>query len=193
MSSAFCNPERRLKDNQPVWISEQDEQGRRADPRFLKAAYALSERLLSYRQHELRDYGRAAELLERAVHAASHADHCQPVENFAGYLVRRFTGMMDAVLKREKRTQYVEPQALAEQYWTLDDDLERIENRIRLDQIMSFMDPEIRRVCIRLLDGYSMADIARELGVTSNALYLRFRRGCKKAIERLESGDPPQG
>src|SRR4051794_20230225 len=144
MSSAFCNPEHRFKDTEPVWIPEQDEQGRPADPRFLKAAYALSERLLTYRQHDLRDRGRAAEILEKAVHAASHADHREPVENFAGYLVRRFTGIMDTVLKREKRIEYVESQALAEQHSTLDDELERIENHIRLNQIMSFMDPEIR-------------------------------------------------
>lgn len=190
MSSAFCNPEHRLKNEDRVWIPEQDDQGRPADPRFVKAAYALSERLLTYRQHELRDPSRSAELLAKAVHAASHADHREPVENFAGYLVRRFTGIVDAVLKRDKRIQYVDSQAVAEQY-SVYDDLERIENRIRLNQIISFMDPEIRSICVRLLDGYSMADIAGESDLTLNALRLRFRRGCKKAMERLESGDPP--
>jgi RNA polymerase sigma factor (sigma-70 family) len=190
MFPASCNPNDQFNHNESVWIAEQDQHGRPADPRFVKAAYALADRLLSYRHSELRDPSRAADLLEKAVHAASHADHREPVENFAGYLVRRFTGIVDAFLKRERRVEYLEPQALADQYPTLNDELERIENHIRLGEVMSFMDAETRRICVRVLDGYAMAEIARELGVTPNALHLRFRRGCKKAIERMEAGDP---
>jgi DNA-directed RNA polymerase specialized sigma24 family protein len=186
----FCNPEHQFNDEATVWIREHDEHGRRANPRFVKAAYELSSRLLYYRHRELRDRSRAAEFLDTAVHAASHADHREPVGNFAGYLVRRFTGIVDAFLKREKRIDYFDPQVLADRCSTLDDDLERIENHIRLEQVMAFMDPETRCICVRVLDGYSMADIARELGVTPNALYLRFRRGCKKAIAQMEADEP---
>jgi hypothetical protein len=98
----------------------------------VQAAYALADRLLGYRQNELQDPSRAAEFLEKAVHASSHADHREPVQNFAGYLVRRFTGIVDAFLKREKRVEYVDPQALANRYSTLHDELEQIENRTRM-------------------------------------------------------------
>ena len=190
MFPGSCNPNPQCNQDESVWIREQDQHGRPADPRFVQAAYALSDRLLGYRQNELQDPSRAAEFLEKAVHASSHADHREPVQNFAGYLVRRFTGIVDAFLKREKRVEYVDPQALANRYSTLHDELEQIENRIRLDQVMSFMDSETLRICFRVLDGHTMADVARELGITPNALYLRFRRGCIKAIERMEAGGP---
>ena len=191
MFPGSCNPNPQCNQDESVWIREQDQHGRPADPRFVQAAYTLADRLLGYRQNELQDPRRAAEFLEKAVHASSHADHREPVQNFAGYLVRRFTGIVDAVLKREKRVEYVDPQALANRYSTLHDELEQIENRIRLDQVMSFMDSETLRICFRVLDGHTMADVARELGITPNALYLRFRRGCTNAIERMEAGDPP--
>jgi hypothetical protein len=191
MFPGSCNPNPQCNQDESVWIREQDQHGRPADPRFVQAAYTLADRLLGYRQNELQDPSRAAEFLEKAVHASSHADHREPVQNFAGYLVRRFTGIVDAFLKREKRVEYVDPQALANRYSTLHDELEQIENRIRLDQVMSFMDSETLRICFRVLDGHTMADVARELGITPNALYLRFRRGCTKAIERMEAGDPP--
>jgi hypothetical protein len=190
MFPASCNPNPQCNEDESTWIREQDQHGRPADPRFVQAAYALADRLLLYRHSELRDPSRAAEFLEKAVHASTHADHRETVQNFAGYLVRRFTGIVDAVLKREKRVEYVDPQALANRYSTLHDELEQIENRIRLDQVMSFMDSETLRICFRVLDGHTMADVARELGITPNALYLRFRRGCTKAIERMEAGDP---
>lgn len=190
MFPASCNPNQQYKDDESVCISEHDQHGCPADPRFVEAAYALADRLLGYRQSELQDPSRAAEFLEKAVHDSSHADHREPVQNFAGYLVRRFTGIVDAFLRREKRIEYVDPQALADRYSTLHDELEQIENRIRLDQVMSFMDSETLRICFRVLDGHTMADVARELSITPNALYLRFRRGCTKAIERMEAGDP---
>ena len=190
MFPASCNPNPQCNEAESLWIREQDEHGRPADPRFVEAAYALADRLLLYRQSELRDPSRAAELLEKAVHASTHADHRVPVQNFTGYLVRRFTGIVDAVLKREKRVEYIDPEVLEDRYSALHDELKQIENRIRLDEVMSFMDSETLRICFRVLDGHTMADVARELGITPNALYLRFRRGCTKAIERMEAGGP---
>jgi DNA-directed RNA polymerase specialized sigma24 family protein len=183
------NPDPRL--NKEVWIAERDEHGRTADARFIQAGYVLAKRLLYYRNRELRDTSRAAEILEAAVHSASRSEHEEPVKNFAAYLVRRFTRMIDSVVHREARFDYVEPHILAEKHYTLDEDLERLDNRIRLNQVMSYMDADIRLICIGVLHGYTMAEIARELGITSNVLHLRFRRGCKKALDRLESGDPP--
>ncbi len=186
-----CTPPHPRSDRDPcVWISEHDDQGRRADPRFLEAAYSLAGTLLQYRRNELQDESRAMQLLEEAVHSASNSEHKEPVTNFSAYLVRRFTTLVDTVLKREQRIQYREPQALAETY-SADDDLDRLENDLYLTKIMSFMDEETRRLAVRVLHGYSVAEIARELGVTANSLHLRFRKGCKKAAERLEAGEPP--
>ena len=173
-----------------VWISEHDDQGRPADPRFVEAAYSLAGTLLQYRRNELRDESRAMQLLEEAVHSASNSEHRAPVTNFSAYLVRRYTTLVDTVLQREQRIQYKEPQALAETY-SIEDDVERLENDLYLTKIMSFMDEETRRLCVRILHGYSVAEIARELGVTANSLHLKFRKGCKKAVERLEAGEPP--
>lgn len=181
-------PHQPFDGDRPFWISDHDEEGRPADPQFLEAAYSLGSTLLRYRQNELRDKGRAVELLEKAVHSASNSEHKKPVSNFPGYLVRRFTSLVDTVLRREKQIEYEEPQTLAERY-ALDEDLKRLDNDILLTKIMSFMDSETRRICMRILDDYSIAEIARELGVTPNSLYTKFRRGCKKAIERLEDGE----
>lgn len=189
MFPSSCNPDPQFK--REVWISQHDEHGRVADPKFLAAAYALADRLLTYRQRELRDMSRASELLEDAVHSASRSHHEEPVRNFAGYLVRRFTRIVDSVVHREKRVEYVEPAVLAEKHYTLDEDLKRLEDRLRLNEVMSQMDSETERICIRMLDGYKMTEIARELGIEANTLRLRFRRGCKKALERLEAGDSP--
>lgn len=190
MSVPCTPPHPRFERERSVWISERDDQGRPADPRFVEAAYSLAGTLLQYRRNELRDESRAMQLLEEAVHSASNSAHREPVTNFAAYLARRFRSLVDTVLQREQRIEYKEPQALAESC-TLEDDLERLENDLCLTKIMSFMDEETRRLCVRILHGYSVPEIASELGVTPNSLHLRFRKGCRKAIERLEAGEPP--
>ena len=180
------NPHQPLDADRAFWIRDRDDDGRPVDPRFLEAAYAIGGELLRYREHELRDEHRAVELLEQAVHSANRSRHKKPVANFTGYLVQRFTSIVDTVLRRESRVQYQESQKLEECH-VLEDELERWHNDLRIAEALSVMDDETRRICIRLMAGYKLSEIARELGVTPNSVYLKFRRGSANALKRLET------
>ncbi len=182
-----CNPHAG-RQQYALWICDKDETGASVDPQFIRAAYELAPTLLRYRKRELGCESIAADLIQAAVNAASRAAHFKPVGDPSAYLFTVFSRKVNRHLQKAN----VEV-TLAEEFV---DDLVRggqdqssttqtIEDRILLREFKAQMDDWTRKICNMKLVGYSIEEIARDLGEPTNRVAVRYTRGITKAAKRL--------
>jgi RNA polymerase sigma factor (sigma-70 family) len=170
-----------------LWVSPVDAQGIPADPMFLTAAERIGSDFLSYRPRDFNDPSRALEFAERAVYLASRAKKKRPVEDAVAYLFRTFTNLVDREIERTRR------------FVALDDDLLRaigrrsvaepeaeMENAISWREALETLDPTMQWVLWRLYWGFSVNEIAAQLGISPNTLSQRIRRARKHLKKVLD-------
>jgi len=171
-----------------------DDQAIPVDPVFLAAAERIGADFFCYRARELNDDSRAMELAERAVHKASRARKSRPVEDPVAYLLRTFTNLVDAELERSRR------------FLSLSDDVMRAVGRRELSEVQQEMDRSMewrevldsvdetmQFVLWRLYWGFSVKEIADEIGITPNTLSQRLsrtRKQLKKTLDPKVISDP---
>jgi RNA polymerase sigma factor (sigma-70 family) len=171
-----------------LWVSPVDAQGIPADPMFLEAAERIGSDFTNYRTRDLNDPSRALEFAERAVYLASRAKKKRPVEDAVAYLFRTFTNLVDREIERTRR------------FVALDDDLLRfigrrsagepeagMEKAITWREALDTLDPTMRWVLWRLYWGFSVNEIADQLGISPNTLSQRIcrtRKHLKKVLDR---------
>ncbi len=170
-----------------LWVSPVDDQNIPVDPMFLAAAERIGTDFFFYRARELNDGSRALELAERAVHKASRARKPRPVEDPVAYLFRTFTNMVDAELERSRR------------FLSLSDGIIRAVGRRELTEVQQQMDrsvewhevvdsasPDMQFALWWWYWGFSIKEIAAELGVTPNTLSQRISRMRKQLKKTLD-------
>lgn len=169
-----------------LWVSPVDSQGIPADPMFLKAAEAIGSDFIHYRSRDVNDPSRSLEFAERAVYLASQAKKKRPVEDAVRYLFRTFTNLVDQEIERTRR------------FVPLDDDLlhaigrrrageAEMEKAITWREALDTLDPTMQWVLWRLYWGFSVNDIADQLGIPPNTLSQRLsraRKHLKKILDR---------
>lgn len=172
-----------------LWVSPVDLHGVLADPMFLRAAEQIGGDFLTYRARDINDPSRVMELADRAVHLASRAQKKRPVEDAVRYLFRTFTNLVDQEIERNRR------------FVSLDDNLVHALGRkqlseteteltesIRWREALDTLSPTMRWVFWRLYWGYSVNEIAEELGISPNTLSQRIRRARKHLKKVLDRG-----
>jgi RNA polymerase sigma factor (sigma-70 family) len=175
-------------------VNPVDDQAIPVDPVFLAAAERIGADFFCYRARELNDGSRALELAERAVHKASRARKSRPVEDPVAYLFRTFTNPVDAELERSRR------------FLSLSDDVMRAVGRRELTEaqqemdrsvewreVLDSVDETMQFVLWRLYWGFSVREIADEIGITPNTLSQRLsrtRKQLKKALDPKVISDP---
>lgn len=170
-----------------LWVSPVDDQAIPVDPVFLTAAERIGADFFCYRARELNDDSRALELAERAVHKASRARKSRPVEDPVAYLFRTFTNLVDAELERSRR------------FLSLSDDVMRAVGRreitevqqemvraVEWREVLNSVDETMQFVLWRLYWGFSVKEIAAEIGVTPNTLSQRLSRTRKQLKKTLD-------
>ncbi len=170
-----------------LWVSPVDDQAMPVDPVFLAAAERIGADFFCYRAREMNDDSRALELAERAVHKASRARKSRPVEDPVAYLFRTFTNLVDAELERSRR------------FLSLSDDVMRAVGRREITEVQQEMDRSVewcevldsvdettQFVLWRLYWGFSVKEIAAEIGVTPNTLSQRLSRTRKQLKKTLD-------
>jgi RNA polymerase sigma factor (sigma-70 family) len=173
-----------------LWVSPLDDRKVPVDPVFIDAAACIGRGFLRYRARELNDESRALELAERAVHLCSRANKRKPVDDPVAYLFRTFSNLIDRELDRLGRFLP----------W-LDDFLyvagkgqqEELEREIEWREILESLDEPIRSVFHRLRSGFTVNEIANQLGISPEALSQRLSRARKKLKETLDPGRPSKG
>ncbi|MCE5306098.1 MAG: hypothetical protein LLG20_00495 [Acidobacteriales bacterium] len=170
-----------------LWVSPVDDQATPVDPAFLQAAERIGGDFFLYRARELNDGSRALELAEKAVHKASRARKSRPVEDPVAYLFRTFTNMVDAELERSRR------------FRSLSDDVMRavgrrdrtgsqreVDRSLEWQEVLDSVDETMQFVLWQLYWGFSIKEIADEIGVTPNTLSQRLSRMRKQLKKTLD-------
>ena len=159
------------------------------DPNFAKAAYEKARDFRLYRAQELRDDAVRADLVERAVYAASRARKPDLVRDTKAYLFATFARLVDEQIKKDRG---LEHKALVEidgysHACTRSLSAATIDDVILQRQILDAMSPEDRVIWKRRLVGYDVNEIAAELNITPNCLSVRIKRGIAEVRQILLS------
>jgi len=169
------------------WIHKKDAQGKPLNEQLVTAAEEAAPTLARYRQQEINCESTTNQLLQAAVEAASKAERQVPIRNTIGYITFVYKRLVDRFLDRENKVVPVEDSFLE----TLADSGARnsfedaIHNRLMLEKILDHMDPDTRRICLWRLQGYSINEIAKELGMKPNTVSAQYIRGIEKAAESV--------
>ena len=174
-----------------LWISPFDEHNAPVDPVFLRAAGQIGFDFLLYRATELNDESRAVELAEKAVHQVSRARKSRPVEDPVAYLFRTFRRLVDRELERARRFQpFSDEVSLGRrESSTRDGELDRL---ILWREVLESVDEAMRWVLWRLRHGFSVSEIAEDLGIAPNTLSQRLSR-VRRELKRKLDGNVPSG
>lgn len=175
-----------------LWISPFDEHQAPIDPVFLEAAADIGTDFFLYRAAALQDDSRALELAERAVHCASRARKLRPIEDPVAYLFRIFTRLVDQELARSRRFVPLPEELLGaidfNKSGNRPPDLDRL---ILWREVLESLDDTMQWVLRRLRSGFSIHEIADDLGVSPNTLSKRLSRVRRELRERLDRKIPP--
>jgi DNA-directed RNA polymerase specialized sigma24 family protein len=170
------------------WLSETDEHGNPLDPEILKAAQELGPTFFGYRQREIGCESLTNTIAQAAVEAASNATHARPVENPKAYLLSVFTRKMNRFLARQARQVALDDLSDGKFKKTMKTPNDKpVERRLSLLELLDSMDNETRRISNLRFQGYSMAEIATQLSISSNTLSARYRRGIARASANLKN------
>ncbi len=154
---------------------------------FLQAAETIGGDFVQYRARDVNDPSRSLELAERAVYLASRAKKKRPVEDAVRYLFRTFTNLVDREIDRRRRFVHLEDdRASAIGRWR-DEASESMEQSITWREALETLDPEMRWVFWRLYWGFSVNEIAEQLGISPNTLSQRIRRARKHLKKIVDS------
>jgi RNA polymerase sigma factor (sigma-70 family) len=174
------------------WFHDRDKKGQPLDDGVLKAAEEIAPLLARYRQQEIDCESTTNDILQTAVEAASNATRNKPIANPSGYLVSVYRRFVDKFLDHKRKTIAVGDDFLEDlanvEHSPAPSFEEWMHNHILLEQLIELMEPETQRICRWRLEGYSEAEIANRLGVTPNAVSVRFTRGFKEAAKNLLRG-----
>lgn len=175
-----------------LWVSPVDSTGTSADPMFLQAAEAIGGDFVQYRAHDVNDPSRSLELAERAVYLASRAKKKRPVEDAVRYLFRTFTNLVDHEIDRRRRFVPLDDDRLRTVVQRRDEESEAIEQSITWREALETLDPKMRWVLWRLYWGFSVNEIADQLGISPNTLSQRIRR-ARKHLKKILDRTPQVG
>ncbi len=176
---------------EPLWISETDERGNRVRREVIEAAHRIWKRVLGYLRREGHDLVPAAEILESACHCVSRAirrnRERNPVRDLDSYLYWAFVRKYHRRMIREGRIQYVESvETFADGNLEPDHSwVSMLEDEIQLKQFLSYLEPKIRVMLIRRLQGDRWAEIGQMFGISAHNAEVQFANAIKKARRRL--------
>lgn len=178
--------------NQDVffWIRPVDDRGFCVDPGFAEAAYEKARDFRLYRAQDLRDEAVRAELVERAVYAASRARKRDIIRDAKSYLFATFARLVDEHIKKDRGVEHKEPVEIDRYPGTIRmaDSGSDIHDAILQQQLLEAMSPEDRLIWQRRLLGYEVNEIAAELNISPNCLSARIKRGIDDVRHILRSG-----
>ncbi len=175
-----------------LWVSPVDDRGDAVDPAFLTAAEHIGGDFFLYRAREMNDPSRALELAERAVHRASRSKKKRPVEDVVAYLFRTFTNLVDQELERARRFLSLSDELLHAIGRRQHGDVQgQFDRNIAWRELLDSVDEQMRWVLWRLYWGFSIDEIAGELGVPPNTLSQRLSRLRKRLKKVLDRKGPP--
>ena len=169
------------------WFHDKDRHGQPLDQNVLKTAEEIAPVLTNYRYEEIDSKSTCNEMLQEAVEAASRATRRHFIANLAGYIARIYKRIVDQFLDHKNKVVPVDDEfleILANAQYALSFE-EWMHNRLDLEKLEESIDPETRRIWDWRKEGYTQAEIARQLGMTENAISMRLIRAFREAAKDL--------
>lgn len=160
--------------------------GRNIEPCLYSVAQGMAEQAISYAEKFLGDSCVAINLLEEAAATVSEAIRAKeaegiaPIRDVRRYLFRVFLRKVAEARRGEIQCEKV---SASDSHLCNDDQLERLDSQILLDQILEHFDSVTREMIQRRIEGHSWGEIASELGLSNHAARVRF----SKALQWLRS------
>ena len=172
----------------PFWFHDKDKNGQPLDEKVLKTAEEIAPILTNYRFEEIESKSTCNEMLQEAVEAASRAARRHFIANLAGYIARIYKRIVDQFLDHKNKVVSVDDDFLetlvnAQYYAPSFEDW--MHNRLDLEKLEDSIDPETRQIWDWRKEGYTQAEIARQLGTTDNAISMRVIRAFREAAKDL--------
>ncbi len=171
------------------WIAHVDENGFEVDRRFAEAAYERVCDFRFYRAHELSDEAVRANLVEKAVYAASRAQKSEPVRDIRSYIFATFTRLVDECIAKEPDVDQApssELERVQERRAAFNPQRPtKIENAIVRHQVLAAMSAKDRYIWERRLLGYRVQQIAGDMNVSVKCISMRMRRAVDRVAETL--------
>lgn len=165
--------------------------GCKVDVRFAQAAYQKARDLRRYRGDKLQDEAVRAGLVEKAVYAASRAGKSVPILDAKAYVFTTFARLVDEYIAKDDRLNIQTTERLEElPVRVLQSRFDSLEDRVYRREVLDAMRPEDRQLWEKRMLGYEIEEMAKDLGVTSDCLSARARRGLEYALRKLKTRFP---
>ena len=183
----FCRETDGLMARYRFWFHDKDKNGQPLDKNVLKTAEEIAPILTRYRYQEIDSESACNDMMQEAVEAASRVTRRHAIANLPGYIARIYKRIVDQFLDHKNKVVPVDDEfleilanaqyALSFEEWML--------NRLELEKLEESIDPETRRIWDWRKEGYTQAEIARQLGMTENAISMRLIRAFREAAKDL--------
>jgi len=171
------------------WFHDKDRKnGQPLDEKVLKTAEEIAPILTNYRYEEIDSKSTCNEMLQEAVEAASRAARRHVIANLAGYIARIYKRIVDRFLDHKNKVVSVEDdflETLVNAQYDAPSFEDWMHNRLDLEKLEDSIDPETRQIWDWRKEGYTQAEIARQLGTTDNAISMRVIRAFREAAKDL--------
>jgi DNA-directed RNA polymerase specialized sigma24 family protein len=174
-----------------LWFRGSDGEASPIRKQFLDAAVKDSIHILKYADRKKVDPAVAQNIAEMLVEDIASKQEGIPaskrIREPGRYLYAAYVHAINALRKKEERYKHV-PIAEVDRFEAVEAEAERIDNGILVNEIISMMDPETRRIWWRLHEGYQWKEIAWRQGLTVNAAKIAYARGREKVRAKIERG-----
>jgi DNA-directed RNA polymerase specialized sigma24 family protein len=171
-----------------LWFHDKDKEGEPLDKDVLKTAEEIAPFLTTYRYEEIDSKSICNEIMQEAVEAASRAVRRHPIANLAGYIARIYKRIVDLFVDHKHKVVPVDDDFLETlvntQYYAPSFE-DWMHNRLDLEKLEDCIDPETRQIWDWRKEGYTQAEIAKQLGTTENAISMRVIRAFRAAAKDL--------
>jgi DNA-directed RNA polymerase specialized sigma24 family protein len=184
-------PRRENKRPRAFLLNAVDRQGREIDPDVYSVCEEIAGRAFAQADKILGDPALSATLLEEAAATVSRTLREKssagkpPIRNLPNYL---FVALMRRVRQVKGRQVLVEDSEDID--WEAHSprtDLSEAERRVLVDELLVSCDETTRDIILGWMDDLSWQEIATNIGATSNAAKLRFRRAIKRIQSIIQS------
>jgi len=159
----------------------------------IQAAQRAWARVLAFSEGRFRDAIVASDILDEVVGGAITAHERTGVRDFQSYLFIGLIRKAADLFRREERVECRSAEGLAALPQTVDtDSVRKLETELLVKELISLMDDRTRSIYVMLIQGFSLKEIAKTVGITQDGVRKNLDRGTERVRRRVQAGQKPK-
>lgn len=174
------------RDDELLWVPENDSQGRTANQEVVEEAHAVWRRALAHIDRHCHDTSEAAAIMEATVFTISRLMERKVIRNLRSFTYLVFRRKVLRHLQKESR--YVPLDSLPEDQFMVDC-VYAYENELEVKLFLRRLDRKIQTMFSMRSAGYSWKEIGEALGLPPHNAESQFGYRVQKQIEKLNAAD----